>query len=88
MVLTTINLIKHSEISDSDLRSKIKQQKICIGGNRKLKIYGTLSCVSGKKMNRENRIFFSPEKEAIENGFRPCGRCMKTEYKKWKNGFI
>ncbi len=81
-------MIRHSEISDSDLRSKIKQHKICFGGNRKLKIYGTLSCTSGKKMKRENRIFFLTEKEAITNGFRPCGHCMKQKYQKWKNETI
>ncbi|WHZ08971.1 MAG: hypothetical protein OJF59_002725 [Cytophagales bacterium] len=70
------------------MRFKIKQQEICFGGNLKLKIYGTLSCGSGKKMKRENRIFFSSENEAVENGFRPCGHCMKEKYQKWKNGFI
>jgi len=70
------------------LHYKLKQGEIYFGGNRKLKIYGTLSCSSGKKMKRGNRIFFSSEKEAVENGFRPCGHCMKDEYKKWKNGFI
>lgn len=81
-------MIQHNEISDTDLRNKIKQQKICFGGNRKLKIYGTLSCTSGKRMKRENRVFFSSEQEAQQNNYRPCGHCMKTEYKKWKNGFI
>jgi methylphosphotriester-DNA--protein-cysteine methyltransferase len=76
-------MIKHIEISDSDLRSKIKQKIICFGGNRKLKIYGTLQCKSGKRMNRKNRVFFASENEAIKNDFRPCGNCMKTEYKKW-----
>jgi len=76
-------MVKHIEISDSDLRSKIKQKVICFGGNRKLKIYGTLQCKSGKRMKRENRVFFVSEKEAIKNDFRPCGNCMKTEYKKW-----
>ncbi|MBL7925711.1 MAG: metal-binding protein [Bacteroidia bacterium] len=66
----------------------MKQQKVCFGGNRKLKIYGTLSCASGKKMKRENRVFFSSEIEAIVNGFRPCGHCMKTAYKKWKINII
>ncbi len=81
-------MIRHNEISDSNLSSKIKQQEVRFGGNQKLKIYGTLSCKSGKKMKRENRVFFSLEKEAIANGFRPCGHCMKVAYKKWKNGFI
>lgn len=81
-------MIQHSTISDSDLRSKIKHKKICFGGNKKLKIYGLLNCKSGKRMKRENRVFFMTEKEAIENDFHPCGHCMKTEYKKWKNGLI
>jgi len=76
-------MIRHSEISDNDLRNQIKQQKIRFGGNRKLKIYGTLSCTSGKKMKRENRVFFSSEQEAQQNNYRPCGHCMKQKYKEW-----
>jgi methylphosphotriester-DNA--protein-cysteine methyltransferase len=81
-------MIPHSRISDSDLYYKLKQHEIRFGGNPKLKIYGTLSCASGKKMKRENRVFFSSENEAVENGFRPCGHCMKEKYQKWKNEFI
>lgn len=81
-------MIRHSKIPDSDLHLKLKQQEIRFGGHLKLKIYGTLSCATGKKMKRENRVFFSSENEAIEHGFRPCGHCMKEKYKKWKNGFI
>jgi methylphosphotriester-DNA--protein-cysteine methyltransferase len=33
-------------------------------------------------MKQENRVFFSTEKEAIKDNFRPCGHCMKVEYKK------
>ena len=73
---------------DNTKRNKIKQRKIRFGGNLKLKIYGTLSCALGKRMRRENRVFFLSENEAIENGFRPCGHCMKEKYQKWKNGFI
>jgi methylphosphotriester-DNA--protein-cysteine methyltransferase len=78
-------MVPHNEISDADLRSKIKQKKICFGGNRLLKIYGTLQCQHGKRMKRENRIFFSTENEALQNACRPCGHCMKQQYKKWKN---
>lgn len=81
-------MIQHIEISDISLRSKIKNREISFGGNKKLKIYGLLSCKSGKRMKRENRVFFSSEQEAIEKQFRPCGHCMKTEYKKWKDGLI
>ncbi len=76
-------MIKHLDINDFDLRRKIKLSEICFGGNKKLKIYGTLQCKSGKRLKKENRVFFASENEAIENGFRPCGHCMKTKYKKW-----
>lgn len=26
--------------------------------------------------------------EIIVGGYRPCGNCMRSEYKKWKDGFI
>jgi len=81
-------LIHHIEISDSDLHYKIKQREVHYGGNWKLKIYGTLSCASGKRMKREGRVFFISESEALRNGFRPCGHCMKEKYQKWKHGFI
>ena len=76
-------MIQHINITDCDLLSKIKQNEIFFGGNTKLKIYGKLHCKSGKRMKRENRVFFESENEAIENGFRPCGHCMKYDYKKW-----
>ncbi|MCT2564118.1 Ada metal-binding domain-containing protein [Chryseobacterium herbae] len=76
---------KHTEISDIDLRRKIRHKEINFAGNRKLKIYGLLTCSSGKKMKRENRIFFISEKDALENKYRPCGHCMKEEYQLWKN---
>jgi methylphosphotriester-DNA--protein-cysteine methyltransferase len=66
----------------------VKQGKIVLGGNKKLKIYGTLTCASGKRMKTENRVFFSSEKEAILNGYRPCGNCLKQKYQDWKNGSI
>lgn len=81
-------MIQHTDISTEELRRQIKQKEICFGGNCKLKIYGTLQCSSGKRMNNENRIFFATEGEAISQGFRPCGHCMKPKYQKWKNEFI
>ncbi|MCY1231595.1 Metal binding domain of Ada [compost metagenome] len=81
-------MIKHSEITDDILRTKILRKEIVLGGNQKLKIYGTLRCTSGKRMKRENRVFFSSEEEALRNGFRPCGHCLAEKYKIWKNGLI
>lgn len=65
-------MIWHSEISDNGLRSKIKQQEICLGGNSKLKIYGTLSCTSGKKMKRENRVCFLTKRKLLQTAFAPA----------------
>ncbi|MCJ7932213.1 MAG: metal-binding protein [Chryseobacterium sp.] len=77
-------MIHHSQLSDAELRSKIHSQEIHFGGNKKLKIYGLLGCNAGKRMKRENRIFFISEQEAVLNNYRPCGLCMKEKYKKWK----
>jgi len=78
-------MIEHTDIDAATLRRKIKQYEINFGGNRKLKIYGTLHCKSGKRMKKENRVFFISENEAVNMGYRPCGHCMKSKYKQWKN---
>lgn len=81
-------MINHLDISNSDLNARIRGGDINCGGNLKQKIYGHLNCKSGKRMKRENRIFFTSVKEAIKNNFRPCGHCMRVEYNKWKNGIV
>ncbi len=81
-------MISHNEINHKELYKKIKHKQICLGGNKKIKIYGTLNCSSGKRMKIENRVFFSDENEAIKNGYRPCGHCMKQKYGKWKTRTI
>jgi methylphosphotriester-DNA--protein-cysteine methyltransferase len=77
-------MIKHDDISSLNLFKKIKNKEIVLAGNKKLKIYGMLHCASGKRMKKENRIFFSNEQEALENGYRPCGHCMKSKYNNWE----
>ncbi|MEJ7645073.1 MAG: Ada metal-binding domain-containing protein [Chryseolinea sp.] len=62
----------------------IRTRLIHYGGSQRFKIYGTLKCKSGKKMMKENRVFFSSVNDAIENGYRPCGHCCKREYAVWK----
>lgn len=77
-------MIPHKDIDDRRLRSLIRAGAVRFGGNRRLKIYGTLQCASGKRMKRENRVFFSSERSAQENGYRPCGHCMREAYQAWK----
>ena len=81
-------MIRHTEISDKELQKRIKQNEINFGGNLSLKIYGKLNCRAGQRMKKQNRVFFGAEKEAVAMGFRPCGNCMRNEYKKFKHGFI
>ena len=76
-------MIRHAEISDIELRKRIKQNEISFAGNLQLGIYGKLNCKAGKRMKPENRVFFRSEREAINQSFRPCGHCMRNEYKKW-----
>lgn len=66
------------------LKILINKEEILLGGNSNLKIYGTLDCKSGKRLKVKNRVFFRDEKEAIEQGYRPCGHCMREKYKVWK----
>ena len=83
-------MILHSDLGDSafkrsrQLKLLIDKGKVHLAGNRKLKIYGTLTCNSGKRMKTGNRVFFQSEQEAKEVGYRPCGHCMHTAYLEWK----
>lgn len=74
----------HEKLTPLSLRRLIHQGEIKLGGNQSLHIYGTLSCASGRRMKTANRVFFADEAEAKENGYRPCGHCMRAAYKAWK----
>lgn len=78
----------HTKITTAELYNKIRNKEICFGGNSKLKIFGTLHCKSGKRLKTEKRVFFGSQKEALQQQYRPCGHCMKTVYKKCKDGLI
>jgi methylphosphotriester-DNA--protein-cysteine methyltransferase len=73
-------MIRHNDITDEELRRQIKHEQIAFAGNIRLKIYGKLHCRSGKRMKKENRVFFINEGEAIENNFRACKHCMRNRY--------
>ncbi|MCE7043236.1 Ada metal-binding domain-containing protein [Dyadobacter sp. CY312] len=83
-------MIRHLEL-DSDpierqrrLQGLIRRGEVCLGGYARGKIYGLLSCSAGKRMKIENRVFFKNEDEAIQFGYRPCGRCLPEKYRLWK----
>lgn len=80
---------KEYKLINSENKEVISKIPGTLGGNKRLKIYGRLDCPSAlKHINNGNyinhRVFFSNEATAIEAGYRPCGICMKKEYKKWK----
>ncbi len=77
------DMILHSEVEKDELRQMILNEGIVCAGNRKLKIYGRLDCSSGKRMKVENRVFFQSIEEAESMGYRPCGNCLRSEYKLW-----
>ncbi|MFV5264636.1 Ada metal-binding domain-containing protein [Acinetobacter courvalinii] len=79
---------RHLELTQNELHQKLKQQQMVFAGNAQLKIYGRLTCASGKRMLKNNRVFFLNEDEAIAQGYRPCGHCMRQAYKKWKDATI
>ena len=77
-------MTRHNDIDRQELRKEIKNRSIQYAGNSNLKIFGLLSCRSGKRMKNENRVFFKTETEALTAGFRPCGHCMRDQYRRWK----
>lgn len=82
-------MIRHLELGETgfkrsrQLKKLIEEGNIRFAGNRKLKIYGTLNCSSGKRMKPENRVFFKSTEEAMKVGHRPCGHCMRNTYLQW-----
>ncbi|WP_300600526.1 Ada metal-binding domain-containing protein [Niabella sp.] len=78
------DLGKHPEERNRQTRKLIRSGHIQFAGYKKARVYGLLSCASGKKMKLEHRVFFTDEAEALALGYRPCGHCMREPYKKWK----
>ncbi|MBY0433894.1 MAG: metal-binding protein [Cyclobacteriaceae bacterium] len=79
-------MILHRELTPLELKRNLRLNTLTCAGNERLKIYGRLDCKSGKRMKKENRVFFASEHEAIQAGYRPCGHCMKKEFTRWKRG--
>lgn len=79
-------ILNHSDLTPKQLFRLIHKQQLLFAGNCKLKIYGLLSCASGKRMKKEKRVFFTTENQALQAGYRPCGVCRRQAYDRWKTG--
>jgi len=83
-------MINHTDIGRTPKERKkaigslIRKGEVKLGGYKKAKIYGLLTCSSGKRMKVENRVFFKDEAEALSHGYRPCGHCLPEKYQIWK----
>lgn len=84
--LLCIVMYHHTELDKKQLASLIRKRAITLGGYKKAKIYGLLSCRAGRRMKTENRVFFRDEKEALAAGYRPCSACLPEQYRQWKTG--
>jgi len=75
-------MVRHQDLTSHQLHSKIRNGEIQYAGNARLKIYGTLKCSSGKRMKKENRVFFKDVGAVQAAGFRQCRHCLKTSVAK------
>jgi hypothetical protein len=61
-----------------------------LGGHGRTRVYGRLDCPVALSLIargydlRPHRVFFADEATAIAAGYRPCGACMREEYRRWK----
>ena len=61
-----------------------------LGGHSKQKVYGRLDCpvalslIRRGKAKIEYRVFFADADTAKACGYRPCGACLREEYRVWK----
>lgn len=62
-----------------------------LGGHRDTKIFGRLDCPAALRAlarggYARQRVFFTDAATARAAGYRPCGVCLRDEYRAWKAG--
>lgn len=61
-----------------------------LGGHRRTRVYGQLTCKVARRAlgtgrsYEQQRVFFTDEATAVAAGYRPCAHCMPREYLAWK----
>jgi methylphosphotriester-DNA--protein-cysteine methyltransferase len=64
------------------------ETKGLLGGHARTKVYGRLDCPVALSLLRRgfeprHRVFFADEATAVAAGYRPCGACLRAEYRAW-----
>lgn len=72
-----------------DGRDHPSSQPGTLGGHARTRIYGRLDCATALAAIARggyvrHRVFFADEPAARAAGFRPCARCLPTEYATWR----
>ena len=82
--------MKMYKLTDKDGKEYYSEMPGKFGGNSKDKIYGRLDCASALSAIKrfpwsyeKFRVFFADEKTALAAGYRPCGNCMRKQYKEY-----
>lgn len=73
----------------ADGQSRISLTPGTLGGHRRSKVYGLLSCPAAIRAIARggyvaHRVFFATEGDACAAGYRPCARCLPEQYRSWK----
>ncbi|MGN0683571.1 MAG: Ada metal-binding domain-containing protein [Oscillospiraceae bacterium] len=84
--------MKKYKLLGSDGKEYLSETPGALGGNSKQKIYGRLDCPTALSsikrfpgVYEKSRVFFADEKTALAAGYRPCGNCMRKQYREYKD---
>ena len=66
-------LIVEEPAEEEPIKEEPKQTQYC--GSINSDVYHYPSCVSAKRINQENLIWFTDENDAKSKGYRPCKKC-------------
>ncbi len=67
-------MVTHTTLlaTNTNMFRALRTGQWAFAGNRKLKIYGLLSCTSGKRMHIKNRVFLSLHRKLNKGAIAPA----------------
>jgi Metal binding domain of Ada len=80
---------KRYTLLDANRRPYMTSIPGLLGGHRKSKLYGKLTCPAALRAiaaggYARNRVFFADEGTAVAAGYRPCAVCMPDAFQAWR----